>query len=142
LLLRFPLSEGVVQVFFDHERLEVYQVGRELNREIAGLVKELPAGLGEAADNLVRAGRSITRNIAEGCSKGTTADRCRFYRTARGSGTEVPASLDELVDAGAVAEARVAKARDLAHRIVSMLVNLIRATQRMDSLNTIPPRKA
>jgi four helix bundle protein len=135
-----PDRGGGMQLYFDHERLEVYQVGRELNREIAEIVKELPEGLGESADNLTRAGRSITRNIAEGSSKGTAADRCKFYRIARGSATEVPASLDEMVDGGAVTEARTQKARQLALRIVAMLVNLIRATTRAEDIGTIPPK--
>ena len=130
-----------MQIYFDHERLEVYQVGRELNREIAAIVKALPSGFGESADNLMRAGKSITRNIAEGTSKGTAADRCKFYRISRGSATEVPASLDELIDAGGLTEEAAARARQLALRIVSMLVNLIRATQEAASPAKIPPKR-
>jgi four helix bundle protein len=130
-----------MELFFDHERLEVYQVGRELNREIASIVGELPRGSAESADNLVRAAKSITRNIAEGCSKGTIPDRLKYFRTARGSGTEVPASLNELVDHGLAPEHRVERARSLAHRIVSMLVNLIRATQDAEDPERIPPKR-
>ena len=131
-----------MELFFDHERLDVYQVARGLNRELTAIADELPAGAGESADNLRRAGRSITRNIAEGTSKGTAADRRKFYRIARGSASETPASLDELIDCGLSSEARVAKARELAHRVVSMLVNLIRATTDDEKIATIPPKKA
>lgn len=130
-----------MQMFFDHERLEVYQVARELNREVASLLGELPRGTGESADNLRRACASIPRNIAEGTSKGTAADRANFYRIARGSATEVAASLDELVDFGFATAERVTKAKQLAWRVVSMLVNLIRSTQRSDSPRAIPPKE-
>ena len=130
-----------MQVYFDHERLDVYQAGRELNRELAGISRELPKGSAESADNLTRAGKSITRNIAEGSSKGTVADRNKHFRISRGSASEVPASLDELVDCGLIPEARVARARTLAHRIVSMLINLMRATQEMDEPARIPPKR-
>lgn len=131
-----------MQLFFDHERLHVFQVGRQLNREVAAIAEELPRGAGESADNLLRAVKSITRNIAEGTAKGTVADRVKHFRIARGSAVEVPASLDELVDHGFASEQRVAAARELALRVVSMLVNLIRATQQMEDPATIPPKKA
>ena len=118
-----------MRIEFDHERLEVYQLGRELNREIAAIVRELPRGAAESADNLRRAGYSITRNIAEACGKWTAADKARFHHMARGSGMEVPAALDELVDSGFVKPDRVQHARTLAWRIVSMLMALIRSLE-------------
>ena len=58
-----------MEIFFDFERMDVYQVGRELNRELAAIIAELPRGAGEARDNLRRAGASITRNLAEANGK-------------------------------------------------------------------------
>ena len=118
-----------MELFFDHERLEVYQVARELNREVSGILEELPRGSSEYADNLGRAARSVTRNIAEAGGKGSAADTANFYHIARGSATECAASLDELVDYGLRPESRVAHAKTLAWRVVSMLVALIRSLQ-------------
>ena len=115
--------------FLDHERLEVYQVGRELNREIAGILPELPRRARESAENLVRASRSITRNIAEAGGRWSAADKANFLHIARGSATECAASLDELVDYHFVKPERVAEGKLLAWRIVSMLVALIRSLE-------------
>lgn len=128
-----------VEPLFDFERLDVYQVGRELNREIGSIVRELPRGSAESAGNLVRAGKSITRNIAEGSACRTADDRGHCFGISRGSAIEVGASLDELVDYGLVAQARVQKAKLLAGRVVSMLVNLIRAIPSDEALQSISP---
>ena len=116
-------------LFFDHERLEVYQLARELNREVAALLKELPRGSAESADNLQRATKSITRNIAEGAGKWRVPDKTHFYQIARGSATECAASLDELVDFGLLPESRIERAKQLAWRIVAMLVGMIRSLE-------------
>lgn len=116
-----------MELFFDHERLEVYQVARELNREVRTILADLPRGSSESAENLGRAARSVTRNIAEGGGKWSPADKANFYHIARGSGTECAASLDELVDYGFLEEKRILRAKELAWRVVSMLVGLIRS---------------
>lgn len=113
--------------FFDHERLEVYQVARALNREVRQILSELKRGSGESAENLGRAARSITRNIAEAGGKRSAAERTNFYHIASGSAHECAASLDELVDFGFVSEQRIVHAKELAWRVVSMLVRLIRS---------------
>ena len=115
---------------FDHERLEVYQLGRELNREIASILAELPRAAADAADNLRRAGGSIVRNIGEAGGKWTPKDKAHYYHIARGSGTEVAASLHEIEDFGFVTAARADRVRTLAWRIVSMLTGLIRSLGR------------
>ena len=114
------------EIFFDYERLDMYQLGRELNRELAGIIAELPRGTGEAADNLRRAGASITRNLAEANGKWSDADKARVLHIARGSAMEVGASLDELVDFRFLPRARVIKGKSLAARIVSMIMGRLR----------------
>ena len=111
---------------FDFERLEVYRLGQELSREVAAILRELPRGAGESADNLRRATKSITRNIGEGCGKWHPADKIFYFQIARGSANECGASLNELVEFGYVAAERIQKARGLALRIVASLVGLIR----------------
>ena len=126
-----------MEILFDYERLDVYQLGRELNREVAAINSELPRGAGEAGDNLRRSCASITRNLAEANGKWTAADKAMRYYIVRGSGMEAGASLDELVDCGYVAPGRVTHARRLASRIVSMVTGLIRAL----GPEYAPPRK-
>ena len=65
---------------FDHERMEVYSLIRELNREVAGIISEVPRGHAESKDNLERAAKSIGRNLAEGAGKWLLADKINFYQ--------------------------------------------------------------
>ena len=62
---------------FDHERLEVYQLARQLNREVHAVTSGLPPGSADTADNARRAARSIPRNIAESSGRWRVADRVR-----------------------------------------------------------------
>ena len=128
--IRLVSCPGVdMGTFFDYERLDVYQLARVLNRELAVIIAELPRGAGEAADNLRRAGASITRNVAEANGKWTGPDKAQRYHIARGSAMEVGASLDELVDFGYLAPGRITRAKGLAARTVSMIMGLIRSTR-------------
>ncbi len=119
---------------FDFEQTDVYQLTRELNREIAGIIAELPQRARESADNLQRAGKSITRNLAEGWGKWHLGDKLYHFQVARGSSTEVPASLNELVDFGYTTRTRTERAHSLARKITASIVGLIRYWEKQ------PPR--
>ena len=114
---------------FDHERLEVYQVARQFNREVKTLLDELPRGFAESKDNLRRSAMSITRNLAEGSGKWKISDKAHFYQIARGSATEATACLEELVDYGAITSERVSGMQDLLGRIIAMAISLIRSLE-------------
>jgi four helix bundle protein len=131
----------MVGALFDHEKLEVYQLSRELNRLLTVLLDELPRGHAEPKDNLRRAGRSITRNIAEGAGKWKLPDKVHFYHIARGSATECASCLDELVDTAGVSEGRVHPLKLVLSRIVAMLVAMIRSLESRDG-NDMQPRRS
>ena len=118
-----------MEAMLDHERLDVYQLSRKLNRQVAALIPKVAPGHGESVDNLRRAAKSVGRNIAEGAGRWSTADKVHRYHIARGSATESAGSLDELVDCGAVGEEDVRPIKETISRIVAMLINLIRATE-------------
>jgi four helix bundle protein len=113
----------------DHERLEVYRLAREFNRGVHGLTSKIPRGNAESVDNLLRAAKSMTRNIAEGAGKWLVRDKIKHYNIARGSSTEASASLDEMVDYEMVSEQDVRLLKGLAARIVAMLISMIRAIE-------------
>jgi four helix bundle protein len=115
--------------YFDHERLEVYQVARAFNREANRILGDLPTGHHDSKNNLRRAAKSITRNIAEGSGKWMIADKVHFYHIARGSATECAASLDELVDYELVSEERIQKGKQLLARVVAMLIAMIKSIE-------------
>ena len=66
-------------------------------------------------------------NIAEGNGKHTSADRCLYFDSARGSALECAACLDVLVAKKKVDEEKVKKGKSQLYQIVSMLIGLIRA---------------
>lgn len=74
------------------ETLEVWKDGRELRNQISALVKNFP---GEEKyrlnDQMIRASRSVTANIAEGYGRFHYQENIQFCRTSRGS-------LYELID--------------------------------------------
>ena len=82
--------------YFDHEKLNVYQVALEFNGWVGELLASIEAKAA-AKDQLDRAATSIPLNIAEGNGKFSKRDRARFFDTARGSALEAAAGLDVLV---------------------------------------------
>lgn len=76
----------------DFESLEVWQEGRKLRIDISELVKKFPAEEKyRLNDQMIRASRSVTVNIAEGYGRFHYQENIQFCRTSRGS-------LYELID--------------------------------------------
>ncbi|HRE11499.1 MAG TPA: four helix bundle protein [Ignavibacteria bacterium] len=74
------------------ETLEIWQGGRELRREISELTKNFPnVEKYRLTDQMIRASRSVTANIAEGYGRYHYQENIQFCRTSRGS-------LYELID--------------------------------------------
>lgn len=111
-----------VEGIFDHEKLDVYRVARELVLAVNDLLKRNISR--ELRDQLDRASTSILFNIAEGAGKISRSDKQRFYEIARGSATETAAALDVLQIRGAITATQYRHARDLLLRVVKMLSRL------------------
>ena len=87
-------EERIIRSFEDLDCWKVAREVREFVRQIVrGLPKEEKYRLG---DQLTRASRSITANIAEGYGRFHYLDSSKFFSTARGSTYEV---LDHLITA-------------------------------------------
>jgi four helix bundle protein len=124
----------------DHERLEVYQVARELSREIARLRKRIRGGRPDLVDQLLRATASVPLNIAEGNGERAPGRRAYFFRISRSSATEIAAALDHLVDMELLKEEDTLHAKSLIVRIVSMLTKMTEPTTTPDSYPPLPSR--
>jgi len=111
---------------FDHEKLSVYQAAIKFVAWSADLLNNVPKSVA-VHDQFDRATTSIPLNIAEGNGKHTSADRCRYFDTARGSALECAACLDVLVARGRLAVSVADEGKSGLVEIVSMLVGLIRA---------------
>ena len=128
-----------MKLFFDHEKLDVYQEAIAF----CGWVGEFLAAISAKAaakDQLDRASTSIPLNIAEGNGKFSSKDRARFFEVARGSALECAAYLDVLLVPKLAREEEVATAKERLARIVQMLVGLLRRfSERADILREEEP---
>ncbi|HEX6132588.1 MAG TPA: four helix bundle protein [Longimicrobiales bacterium] len=86
------------EVVLDHERLDVYQLARELARVCRSILEQVPPGRADLVDQCRRTTISIPLNIAEGAGEFAPKEKARFYRIANRSATETAAVLDHLVD--------------------------------------------
>lgn len=111
---------------FDHEKLAAYQLSIEFVAWVTDLLETLSKSLA-VHNQLDRASTSIPLNIAEGNGKYTSPDRCRYFDNARGSALECAAALDVLVAKKKATVTQVEAGKESLHRIVSMLVGLIRS---------------
>ena len=110
---------------FEHEKLDVYRLARELNREVARLAKTASAGCYDHINQLIRCAASITRNIAEGSGEWSAKEKAKFYRYAKRSAAECAACLDVLVDYEMLRERDIVTAKEKLAAILPMLVKLI-----------------
>jgi four helix bundle protein len=118
---------------FDHDRLDVYQVARQFKRQLRDLLPDIPRGNADLVDQLRRAARSITNNIAEGSGKWRTRDKIHYFHIARGSATECAANLDECIDYGFLTPAQVRPVAETLSRVVAMLVKMILSLEQREA---------
>src|ERR1043166_5657473 len=110
-----------MNIYFDHEKLDVYQEAIAFCGWVGEFLNAISAKAA-AKDQLDRASTSIPLNIAEGNGKFSTKDRARFLEIARGSPLECAAALDVLVARKLVASEQIENAKENLARIVQMLM--------------------
>ena len=115
-----------MRTVFDHEKLTVYQRALTFIVWAETIVESQPKTL-SVRDQLDRASTSIPLNIAEGNGKFTSADRCKFFDTARGSALECAACLDVFVAKRRLQPEEIAEGKAWLLEIVSMLIGLIKS---------------
>ena len=114
-----------MKTYFDHERLNVYQVSLAFNEWVGELLPSIEAKAA-AKDQLDRAATSIPLNIAEGNGKFSRRDRARFFDVARGSTLESAASLDVLASRKLITTEQVNAGKEKLVQIVNMLMGLLK----------------
>jgi len=112
---------------FDHEQLDVYQLGLEFLALAERVIQALPKGRSHLADQFTRSSISIVLNIAEGAGKFSKGDKRRYYLAARGSATESAALLDICFRLELAGEPDHHAGKQMLERIVAMLVKLVRS---------------
>jgi four helix bundle protein len=123
-----------VKIYFDHEKLDVYQEAIAFCGWVGEFLNAISAKAA-AKDQLDRASTSIPLNIAEGNGKFSAKDRARFLEMARGSALECAACLDVLLVRKLATEEQVVSSKQRLARIVQMLIGLLRKfSERADVL--------
>jgi four helix bundle protein len=123
-----------VKIYFDHEKLDVYQEAVAFCGWVGEFLNAISAKAA-AKDQLDRASTSIPLNIAEGNGKFSAKDRARFFEMARGSALECAACLDVLLVRKLASEDQVILSKERLSRIVQMLIGLLRKfSERADVL--------
>ncbi|QYM79076.1 four helix bundle protein [Horticoccus luteus] len=112
------------KIYFDHEKLRVYQEALRFVAFADTILGALPGKIA-ARDQLDRASTSIVLNIAEGNGKRSRPDRCRYLDIARGSALECAAGLDVLVVRNQLDATRAAEGKEVLVGVVSMLMGLL-----------------
>jgi four helix bundle protein len=81
------------------EDLEIWQLARNLRKEISTLVKTFPSEEKyRLTDQMIRAPRSVTANIAEGYGRYHFQENIQFCRQSRGSLYEIIDHLTVALD--------------------------------------------
>jgi four helix bundle protein len=119
-----------MRTYFDHEKLDVYQLELSFITWVTKLITEIRSRsvtgrITEVIDQLDRASLSALLNTAEGNGRWQRQTRAKFFDDARGSVTECAACLDALVAKGVCAEEEIEEGKQLLLRIASMLTKLI-----------------
>ena len=83
----------------DFRDLDVWEKGRELRKEIWTLCKKFPSEEKfRLSDQMIRASRSVTANIAEGYGRFHYQENIQFCRQSRGSAYEMIDHITVAVD--------------------------------------------
>ena len=113
------------------EDLYVYQRAREFSRKIAKVVKELPKNeTNKLKDQMTRARRSITNNIAEGYGRYHYQENIQYCRQSRGSICEIIDDLIECKDENYIDSGNYFVLKEEAYSLMKILNNYIAYLQR------------
>ena len=107
-----------------HEKLHVYQRSIQWLALSSTIIKALPRGNADLANQLRRAALSVPLYIAEGAGRLSIPDKKRYYGIARGSALECAAVLDAIEVLSLGESEKLSQAKDLLCQIVSMLSKL------------------
>jgi four helix bundle protein len=105
----------------NHENTRIHQKSLELIRLSTEMIRVLPMGHSDLANQMRRAAASIALNFAEGCGRTAPKDRARFFGIARASANEVSMIFDVARASDAIGDDLCARGKDLCDHLGAML---------------------
>jgi four helix bundle protein len=115
-----------MKAYFDHEKLTAYQKAIAFAAWSETILERVPKSAA-VHGQLDRARTSIVLNIPEGNGRFTSADRGKFFDSARGSALECAGCIDLLWIKKLLSETELDQGKTLLAEVVSLLVGLIRS---------------
>ena len=115
---------------FPHHRLDAWHVAQQLAVQAVRLTDPCPRGFADLRDQLRRAALSTVRNIAEGASRISPADKRARFAVARGECAECDATLETAALLELFPLEHIRRVQVLADRVSAMLTGLIRREER------------
>ena len=112
-----------------HAGLIVYQKALDAVEQLELVVQRFPQHRRDLVDQVRRASASVVLNIAEGASEFSHAEKARFYRMARRSGSECLAAID-IAERTLGPQRDADRARSLLDEVGMMLTRMIRDQSR------------
>ena len=111
---------------FDFEKLVVYQLALEFLDRLFEICRGLPADVRYSlGDQLIRAGLSISNNLAEGSGKRSKKEKARYYGTSLDSTRECLSMFNVLKRQRFIEPDNYTRLRQHGRRITGMLRGLI-----------------
>ncbi len=109
------------------EDLECWKSCQELKQFVRKVINKLPKGEKyDLIDNIRRASRSTTRNLAEGYGRHHHQENLQFTRISRGSAYEVLDDLITAFDEGYIDQKNLQIGRDLVNKTLKLINGYIR----------------
>jgi len=116
---------------FDFEKLEVYQLALEFLSELFKVYRRLPKDLQYSiGNNFIRAGLSVSNNLAEGSGKISKKEKARYYGTSLDSTRECISMNNVLLREKLIDKETYIKLRRVGRRITSMITGLINSLEK------------
>lgn len=113
------------------EELECWKACVEVRKFVSDFIKKLPASEKfDLADNIKRASRSATRNIAEGYGRYHFKENIQFCRQSRGSLFEIIDDLITAKDENLMSEKEYVEGKEKIDKALSILNGYINYLQR------------
>jgi len=113
------------------EDLFIYQKAREFSRKIADIVKKLPSNeKNKLKDQMTRARRSITNNLAEGYGRFHYQENIQYCRQSRGSVYEIIDDLIECFDESYINDKELRSLKEEAYSLIKILNSYISYLQK------------